>query len=235
MTTTHLFKRMLQASPEERERQKKALDRHLSEGKRLRRSNETWYRLVTNTNLERADLEKRTLGQVEVTDKNKEAYNLVNAWTPDKSWGVMLWGNVGTGKTHLLKGLMIKWAINEAHILGRFYSLTDLMEEFKSNFDDMQMFKWRLSQVEILVIDDFGAEKTSEFVQSHLLSFIDMRINKGKSIFVTSNYSPEDLKKRYDARILDRLQELMNFCEVKGDSYRRKIFVANRNDAIDSM
>lgn len=211
---------------ETRKRQREAFDRAIRKRDEELKALSPVRKIITRTNLSVEDADNCHWSKLKINDTNKLAWNRLQKWTPEKEWGVFLYGAVGTGKTHLLKGLMIHWALAK-ETTGWFYSLQDLANDFRRySYDDhvsLDEFKFRLNQRTIFVIDDFGAEKTSEFVQSELLSFIDKRISKNKPVFVSANYSPRELSKIYDKRILDRLQALMTFTKCDGDSYRRVI------------
>lgn len=226
---SELMRRAIKATPEERERQAAALKRSQDEAQAEARRNWPYIRVTTNTNLKRADVDNSHWGKIKRVGFNDKVIDMVQAWTPEKQWGLFLWGGVGTGKTHLLKGLMIHWAQKNG-TSGLFFSLQDLMNNFREHLDDLEHYKHKLLQTDIMVIDDFGAEKTTEFVQVELLSFIDKRINSGKSLFMSSNHDPPQLKDIYDIRILDRLQALMRFVKCDGESYRRIIAQMNHQD-----
>ncbi len=214
------FKKAVANPPKDREAIQAKIEAFKADDIAARAGSELHRRVVTNTNLKRNDVDTCTFEKIKDRGWNMEAYNTIRHWTPEKQWGLMLWGQVGTGKTQLVKALMIHWADKQG-TSGLFLSLQQLMNEFRIHLDDLEAYKHKLLSADILVIDDFGAEKTTEFVQVELLSFIDKRIQKGKSLFMTTNYDKKRLKEIYDIRILDRLQQLMVWVGCDGESYRR--------------
>lgn len=226
--TEYLSDLLKNPDPETRERQVKAFDKMLEEKKAEIARLTPLRKVLVNTNLSAEDARNCQWAKLKIIpDVNAGTWNLIRKWTPEKNWGLFIYGSVGTGKTHMLKGLMVHWAL-KADVKSCFYSLQDLSSAFRrAAFDNdkasASSFKAKLNDNTIIVIDDFGAENTSDFVQSELLSFIDKRIAKNKVVFISSNLSPEELKNVYDERILDRLQALMHFTECDGPSYRRVI------------
>jgi DNA replication protein DnaC len=150
------------------------------------------------------------------------------AWKPADNFGVMLYGPVGTGKTHLLKALLIKWA--DKNFPTRFLTVASVMDSIKASFDQEGRREGvvdELTHPHILVLDDLGAERSTEWAQEQFLTILEKRLRLGRVVFMTSNLGKEELGKRYDKRILDRLQEMCVFCAVEGDSQRRNIYAKN--------
>ena len=74
--------------------------------------------------------------------------------------------------------------------------------------------------VELLILDDMGAEKTSDWVCSVLFEIIDHRYNACLPLLVTTNCVPEELKKQIGARNFDRLREMCSLVSVTAKSQR---------------
>lgn len=124
--------------------------------------------------------------------------------------GVLLQGNVGSGKTHLAAA-----AVNyllEQHRDVYFLIASDFFEELKSSFDADEETKskaWRLQQkvkkVPFLVIDDLGSHNFSEWVRSVLFTILNYRINEELTTIITTNLNGEQLRENLDSRLISRL------------------------------
>ena len=118
------------------------------------------------------------------------------------------------------------WCWGRPNIPVLFASVIDLLNEFKSYFnkpDDeavpRAMMKI-LQEVNLLVLDDMGAEKTSDWVQEKLFEIIDYRYNMRLPLLVTTNCTPEELKKQIGARNFDRIREMCALVPVTAKSQR---------------
>jgi len=134
---------------------------------------------------------------------------------PDK--GLIIVGGFGTGKTTIL---MIIKDIIEALTLKRvtFMSSLSLPEHIKNN--GLEFYYKRPMIVdeigrEVKVIKDFGTEKHP------LIELLTQRYNNKALTFGTSNYSYEDLSEMYGTYIAERLREMCNIKELKGQSKRK--------------
>ena len=125
------------------------------------------------------------------------------------STGLILWGNVGTGKSYIAgcianalldKGVPVLMT-NFARLLNK---LTDMYSSDRNAYIDS--FK----RYPLLIIDDLGMERDSEFAREQVFSVIDSRYRSQLPMIVTTNLSLEELKDTTDlskARIYDRVME----------------------------
>jgi DNA replication protein DnaC len=126
--------------------------------------------------------------------------------------GLWLMGDVGTGKTTLAM-LVSKAALNAGRSVA-IYSLPRLLARIRRTYDAepgeqsyLQLFE-KLTSVDLLHIDDLGAEKRSDWVLEQLYALIDERYQAERSIVVTTNLAQEDLEAQIGPRTVSRLVEI---------------------------
>jgi DNA replication protein DnaC len=143
-----------------------------------------------------------------------------------KGAALMLWGNVGNGKS-----LLAASVANELEGKGKtvvFISMPNLLQKIRSTFNnnnketENEIMK-ALHTCDLLVIDDIGAEKVTDWVEDVIFRIIDGRYTRKKPIFITSNLSPDDLGKHIGFRSMDRLTEICQPIHNKATSYRKVI------------
>lgn len=137
--------------------------------------------------------------------------------------GLLLYGTVGTGKTYYAacianrlidKGYKVK--------MTNFATLTN---QIQGMFEGKQEFINDLNRYQLLIIDDLGAERKSEFMQEMVFNIVDSRYRAGLPFIVTTNLTAEEIKKPQEvsfARIYDRILERCFPIEVAGISRRRQ-------------
>lgn len=131
--------------------------------------------------------------------------------------GAILHGAAGSGKTHILSAMLGELMDRGHRVL--FYGVPDLFKEIRATFDgDARMDEDELlnevARVEILALDDLGAEKSSEWVLDRLYWIINERYNNSLPTLITTNHDwPDDLEKAVGKRITSRLAEM---CRVIG-------------------
>jgi DNA replication protein DnaC len=127
----------------------------------------------------------------------------------DEGRGLWLMGDVGTGKTTL--AMIASKAALEAGRTVAIYSLPDLLRRIRRTFGDGQgepshdQFFERLVSVDLLHLDDLGAEKASEWVMEELYSLINRRWEDERAVMVTTNLGQDELEKQIGPRIVSRL------------------------------
>ena len=128
--------------------------------------------------------------------------------------GLWFFGSVGTGKTTLAM-LVSKHAIEAGRSVA-IYSLPRLLAQIRTTFDDDRGNTYvglldRLTSVDLLHIDDVGAEKTSPWVLEQLYAIVNARYEEERSVVITTNLERDELAEQINERTVSRLEEM---CEV---------------------
>jgi DNA replication protein DnaC len=150
---------------------------------------------------------------------------------PQAQKGLFLEGQPGVGKTHLAVAVL-KQVIQTAGARGLFYDTRDLLRVIRSTYDpsirttEIEVLR-PVMQAELLVLDDLGAEKTSEWVDETMNLIVNTRYNERRLTIFTSNYpdipddtEPNALVFRIGHRMRSRLHEMCDFEGMDGADYR---------------
>jgi DNA replication protein DnaC len=138
--------------------------------------------------------------------------------------GLWLYGGHGTGKTTLAM-IVSKAALD----LGRsvaIYSVPRLLSEIRRTFDDSSELTQnqlidRLAAVDLLHLDDVGAEQTSDWVLEQLYAIVNARYEAEKSIVLTTNLTElDELNQQIGRRTVSRLEEVCDVIPVMGADLR---------------
>jgi DNA replication protein DnaC len=125
--------------------------------------------------------------------------------------GLWLFGDTGTGKTTLAM-LVSKMALEGGHSVA-IYSLPKLLARIRRTYesepggDSYLSFFERLTSVDLLHIDDLGAEKRSDWVLEQLYALINERYETQRSVLVTTNLPHEELEEQIGTRTVSRLTQ----------------------------
>ena len=130
----------------------------------------------------------------------------------DAGEGLWFAGDVGTGKTSL--AMLVSKAALDAGRSVAIYSVPRLLSEIKDTYDRdsgdsyERLFR-RLCAVDLLHLDDLGAERTTDWVLEQLYSIVNERWQDRRSIVVTSNLIDlDELRSQVGARTVSRLSEM---------------------------
>jgi DNA replication protein DnaC len=124
----------------------------------------------------------------------------------DAGRGLWLMGDVGTGKTTL--AMIVSKAAIEAGRTVVVYSLPKLLGVIRdsiSSDDGMMRFLDRLAAVDLLHIDDLGAENRTDWVLEQLYTIVNSRYEDERAMIVTTNLSYEELVEQLGERTVSRL------------------------------
>ena len=126
--------------------------------------------------------------------------------------GLFLTGVIGSGKTYLACAIARELVIQGKSV--RFKSAPELFEDIRASFNgrgsEYEIID-RLSKTKYLIIDDAGAEKSSDFTLDRLYLIIDHRYSDELPTIITSNLSLNDIKNRIHDRLASRISEM---CET---------------------
>jgi DNA replication protein DnaC len=130
----------------------------------------------------------------------------------DSGKGLWLMGDTGTGKTTLAM-LVSKTALAAGRSVA-IYSLPKLLARIRRTYDAepgqdsyLALFD-QLTSVDLLHIDDLGAEKRSDWVLEQLYALVNERYEAQRSILVTTNLAEEALEEQIGSRTVSRLVEI---------------------------
>ncbi len=153
---------------------------------------------------------------------------------PQIDVGLLFLGTCGVGKTHLAVALL-KQVIEEKGDAGLFYDFRDLLREIQASWNsvsqssELEVLRPVL-ETKVLVLDELGANKPTEWVRDTIAHIINCRYNNKKITIFTSNYldlptrqGEETLCDRIGIRLRSRLYEMCREIEISGVDFRQEI------------
>lgn len=141
--------------------------------------------------------------------------------------GLLLYGGVGTGKTFAAACI-----VNALIDTGKPCLMTNFSRVLNTlwGIEEKQAYIDSLNKFDLLVLDDLGTERRSEYAQENVFNVIDARYRAKLPLIITTNLSIEEIKKPDsvgNSRIYDRVLEMCHPVEVNGHSRRRKKVAAD--------
>lgn len=143
--------------------------------------------------------------------------------------GLLFWGNVGRGKT--FTAACIANQLIENNIPVMMTSFAKIVDDVFSVQDKSEYFK-EFSRFKLLIIDDLGTERDTNYAMEQVYKVIDDRYKNNLPMIITTNLSVNELKnpKKVEySRIYDRILEKCTPVEFRGKNYREEI----RNDQME--
>lgn len=175
----------------------------------------------------------RTFDNYITTSENKEAYGSALDYAENfkqkksQGQGLLLSGTVGTGKTHLAAAITLRLIESGQSVI--FGTVTTLLGRIRetyaknSEFDEREIID-QLTSVSLLVIDDLGKEKPTEWVEQTLYEIINTRYEHNMPLIITSNISLKEVRDRYENNgpaIESRIIEMCRGIRMIGKDYRK--------------
>lgn len=142
--------------------------------------------------------------------------------------GLLLFGNVGTGKTFL--AACVANALIDKGVPCLVTNFARIANTVQGLFDGRQEYYDSLNKFPLLVLDDLSAERKTEYMQEIVFNVIDARYRAKLPLIITTNLTREELQKPADVtyqRIFSRLFEMCTPIEIAGADRRH---AALKND-----
>lgn len=147
---------------------------------------------------------------------------------PNVRKGLFLWGPPGTGKT-LISSIILTELIRRYAVHGKmlkisrgfFQYIKSTFVEGSENYGKSSDIERELAEIDILVIDDFGVQRDTEWERETLYNLVDARYEAEKFTLFTSNNNPSSSIR--DPRVLSRLKEMCLIMELSGEDQREKL------------
>lgn len=164
-----------------------------------------------------------------VTDENKKLYKIARKYTENfpmmlkKGQGLLLYGDVGSGKS-FTAGCIANYLIERMRPVVM-TSFIQILEEFMRFGDDANMKIQTMMLADLLVIDDLGTERGTDFALEKVYEVIDARYRSGKPIILTTNLDLGYMQRCEDirySRIYDRIFEMCYPVKTVCPSWRKK-------------
>ncbi len=153
-----------------------------------------------------------------------KAYSYVEKWETVRSenLGYLLWGNVGSGKSYFAG--CIANALMEREIPVCMTNFATILNNLFYGSENRNEYIVRLCSYPLLILDDFGMERGTEYGLEQVYNVIDSRYRSQKPLIVTTNLTLEELQNPEDsahARIYDRLIEMCTPVRITGENFRK--------------
>lgn len=132
--------------------------------------------------------------------------------------GIFLFGDTGRGKTYTL--FAINKRFREIGMQSKVENWVELLLELRERTQYLRDAINELLNTNILMIDDLGSERQTEWSQEILYTIINIAYEREKKIFIATNLSLEKFTLVYGDRIFSRLMEMCEPYELKGKDRR---------------
>ena len=153
------------------------------------------------------------------------AHRYVEQWQTmhTENLGLLLWGGIGTGKSFLAG--CIANALMEREVPMRMTNFARILNDLNSSFSGRNNVIDHLCRYPLLIIDDFGMERGTEYALEQIYNIVDSRYRSQKPLIVTTNLTLDEIRHPQDtahARIYDRLLEMCVPVSCIGVSFRKE-------------
>ena len=171
------------------------------------------------------------------------AEKFVDEYPMPQPFGLLFMGPQGVGKTHLAVGI-IKRLIRQKSVPSLFCTFPELLKEIQNSYNPVSQTSeltllTPVLDTEVLVLDELGAQKPSDWVRDQVAYILNYRYNENKTTIITTNFTDRDereegkagivdsLSQRITERIRSRLFEMCKTIRMDGKDYRKEIRQAN--------
>lgn len=174
-----------------------------------------------------AKLQSANLKTFTVREDNQKLYTIVKNYVDNfdtfykSNRGLLFWGTVGTGKSYAAACIANELLNRKIPVVMT--SFVKVLQVIQDNTENETEFVNRLCAARLLIIDDLGTERNTDYALEKVYNVIDSRYRTGKPLILTTNLNLQDMQMTQDIRyqrIYDRIFEMCHPVMVNGTSWR---------------
>lgn len=174
-----------------------------------------------------AKLKSATLDTFTKKEDNQKLYTIVKNYVDNfetfynSNRGLLFWGTVGTGKSYAAACIANELLNRKIPVVMT--SFVKVLQVIQDNTENETEFVNRLCAARLLIIDDLGTERNTDYGLEKVYNVIDSRYRTGKPLILTTNLNLQDMQMTQDIRyqrIYDRIFEMCHPVMVNGTSWR---------------
>ncbi len=174
-----------------------------------------------------AKLKSATLKTFTQKEDNQKLYTIVKNYVDNfetfykGNRGLLFWGTVGTGKSYAAACIANELLNRKTPVVMT--SFVKVLQVIQDNTENETEFVNRLCAARLLIIDDLGTERNTDYALEKVYNVIDSRYRTGKPLILTTNLNLQDMQMTQDIRyqrIYDRIFEMCHPVMVNGTSWR---------------
>lgn len=156
------------------------------------------------------------------TPESVQARDILRAWVDEKDLlpAPALWGKMGRGKSHLIV-LAADMLLARGHDVV-YWTLADLLDEMQEEIGAESRAWQRALTVEVLVLDDPGGERETDWHRDRFERLVDRRYQDELPILLATNCAPARWEQAYGARVGSRLLGMTLPVELRGRDWRQQ-------------
>lgn len=174
-----------------------------------------------------AKLKSATLKTFTQKEDNQKLYTIVKNYVDNfetfykSNRGLLFWGTVGTGKSYAAACIANELLNRKTPVVMT--SFVKVLQVIQDNTENETEFVNRLCAARLLIIDDLGTERNTDYALEKVYNVIDSRYRTRKPLILTTNLNLQDMQMTQDIRyqrIYDRIFEMCHPVMVNGTSWR---------------
>ncbi len=186
-------------------------------------------------------LKRARLTTFQQTKDNKKVFNVAKQYIEqfekmyENRQGIIFWGEVGTGKSYTAACIANELLENRVPVVMT--SFVKILQNIQGNQEEEKVIMARLNDARLLIIDDLGTERNTDYALEKVYNIIDSRYRIGKPLILTTNMTIREMQENTDIRykrIYDRIFEMCYPVRVAGRSWREQA-AANRFDEMKKL